>query len=203
MTEEIQPLPQSEPAPQVNTSALFKALIDVQVSVQNPVKNTKGYSYKYAQLDQLIDLTKETLAQHGLGLTILPVGKIENDCITVKVTLIHTSGTYLVDTFQIPLKKGTNPTQDFGSAYTYARRYATLGILNLAPEDDDGQGSERPNKDLLRRVTQRLDSTDGGNEWAKAKRFDPDTSDDKKLERFLNLSDEDLKAKIAEVVNAG
>jgi hypothetical protein len=190
------------PAPTPDTSALFKALIAVQMIVQNPIKDTKGYSYKYAQLDQLIELSKKELANHGLGLLILPVGKIENNCMTVKVTIFHQNGTHLVDHFQVPLKKGSNPTQDFGSAYTYARRYATLGVLNVAPEDDDGQGSQRPNNDLVRKAKSRLEKL-GGWEWAEIKGFDPETSTDPRIEKFLKLSDEELKAKIAEVSNVG
>jgi hypothetical protein len=180
---------------QPDTSALFSALIAVQLMVQNPVKDTKGYSYKYAQLDQLIELSKAKLAEHGLGLLILPVGEIKDNCMTVKVTIFHKNGTHMVEHFQVPLKKGTNPTQDFGSAYTYARRYATLGVLNVAPEDDDGQGSVRATQELVKKATHKLDHHNGW-EWAEAKGFKPETSTDRVLEKFLNLSTKELMEKI-------
>jgi hypothetical protein len=38
--------------------------------------------------------------------------------------------------------RGASPPQRVGIALTYAKRYALLGILGLAPEDDDDAGTD-------------------------------------------------------------
>ncbi len=39
-------------------------------------------------------------------------------------------------------RSGANPAQRVGIAATYAKRYSLLGILGIAPEDDDDAGSQ-------------------------------------------------------------
>ena len=61
---------------------------------------------------------------------------------SVRTILVHAeSGESFETTTSIPLVKAD--PQGYGSALTYARRYAIMGLLGLAPEDDDGQAASR------------------------------------------------------------
>ncbi|HEX7720431.1 MAG TPA: ERF family protein, partial [Woeseiaceae bacterium] len=59
--------------------------------------------------------------------------------------LLHTSGQWMRETLTIPLPKVD--AQGYGSAVTYARRYALQSALGLSPEDDDGNAASRPAND--------------------------------------------------------
>jgi hypothetical protein len=59
--------------------------------------------------------------------------------VSVVSRLIHISGEWIEGTISLP--SGTQnryDAQTVGSAITYARRYSYMGILGIAPEDDDG-----------------------------------------------------------------
>jgi hypothetical protein len=63
--------------------------------------------------------------------------------------LLHTSGEWISSTFTIPVlpqvvAKGQDPVQSpqgYGSALTYALRYALAAIVGIAPDDDDGNAA--------------------------------------------------------------
>ncbi len=54
----------------------------------------------------------------------------------VKTLLIHITGQRFESKLYLVLERQT--MQGLGSAITYARRYALMGMAGLAPEDDDG-----------------------------------------------------------------
>ena len=53
--------------------------------------------------------------------------------------LAHASGEWMRGTLTIPLAKVD--AQAYGSATTYARRYALAAFVGVAPEDDDGNAA--------------------------------------------------------------
>jgi len=208
----------NETNPNQNTpqvpNLLFSSLLQAQTHLANPKKDTKGYGYKYAQLDQIIEIVKPVLAQYGLGIIQSPNGPIVDGCLTLKTIIFHESGQHLIEQFAIPLKEGTNVTQDYGSALTYARRYHLLSLFNLAAEDDDGAGSKqkapqnnKPSSDakknpvrdpkLVDAADKRLDDL-GISDWAEGTGFTPHRTKEDQLKRFLALSDDDLFAKVEE-----
>ena len=187
-------------------------LLLVQAKLANPEKNQEGYSYKYATLDSLLAIIKPILAEHDCGLYQHPVGKIENDCLTVKTVLFHKSGQHLVEHCPVPIRFKSNPSQDFGAAFTYGRRYALMGLMNIFPTDEDTDGVGSPEEpdlppekpDLVTRVQKRIESLEIAH-WAKGTKFDPERVSELNLERFLNMTDQELKTKVAdwEKKNAG
>jgi len=197
------------------TSLLFSSLLQAQTHLANPKKDTTGYGYKYAQLDQIIEIVKPVLAEYGLGIIQSPHGPIVDGCLTLKTIIFHESGQHLIEQFAIPLKEGTNVTQDYGSALTYARRYHLLSLFNLAAEDDDGAGSKQkapankkaapikkpvaPIRDpkLVDAADQRLSDLQI-NDWAEANKFTPHKTTEAGLKKFLALSDDELFAKVEE-----
>jgi len=98
------------------------------------VKSDKGsYSYKYAELSDLLEAVKPALLSQGLAIS----QGVDSYDKGVKVTtlLMHSSGEHLSSTLSLPVS-GSTP-QAYGSAITYARRYALSALLGVAPEDDD------------------------------------------------------------------
>lgn len=92
------------------------------------------YSYKYADLSDLIDATRPALGKHGLAVAQMLNG---DQLLTV---LMHESGDRIESTFRVPINLSP---QEFGSALTYYRRYTMGAILGIAgEEDDDGKGAQ-------------------------------------------------------------
>lgn len=99
------------------------------------------FNNKYASLQSVIDTIREPLATNGLAvLQMLTDNSCDTmDFVTLETTLLHISGQHISSTFSVPVSK--KDAQGFGSAITYARRYALMSMLNLAPVDDDGQAA--------------------------------------------------------------
>ena len=117
------------------------ALFGAQGEIQNISKDATNpfYSSKYATLTAVLDAIKPVLQKHGILIVQNPVeGKDGLGCLTLQTELIHVeSGESIVSTSVIPLAKGD--PQSFGSALSYARRYALVSMLGLAYEDDDAE----------------------------------------------------------------
>lgn len=103
---------------------------------------------KYSDLASVWDAVRVPLTKNNLCVTQLPTGE------TLTTVLAHKSGQYIAST--MPVKTGRNDArndaQAYGSALTYARRYALSAIVGIAQDDDDGEGTnknvdgQKPNK---------------------------------------------------------
>lgn len=116
-------------------ASLVAALADLTVvekgnTAKIPTKDGGSYSYSYADLPDVVRLTRPALAAHGL-VALTPI--IEGPA--VRVLIVHTSGEML-DLGAFPFPAGRDP-QATGSAVTYHRRYALLAALGIAADDDD------------------------------------------------------------------
>ena len=89
----------------------------------------------YASLDTIIDTVTPVLQRHGLVWYSLPSVNEKTGAPELIYVLAHTGGTQLSGT--MPLMIGGGSAQNYGSALSYARRYAITAVLNLATEDDD------------------------------------------------------------------
>lgn len=127
-----------EPAELAN---LFLALAEAQGEFLPVTKDSTAkvqmkaggqYTFDYAGLDVVIAATQPALTKYKLALLQMPISS-GNELLTV---LAH--GAARVESVS-PLFKWDLP-QEFGSAITYAKRYARLGILSVFPagEDEDG-----------------------------------------------------------------
>jgi len=115
--------------------ALVAALGDLTVVEKAHSADAGSYSYDYADLGDLVKLTRPVLAEHGLvALTSVHEHGAGLAC---TVQLVHTSGECME--FQpLPFPAGKD-AQSTGSWITYFRRYALLAALGMATgEDDDG-----------------------------------------------------------------
>jgi hypothetical protein len=125
-------------------SSLFKALSAFQRAASNvhkgqkaEVRSAKGnFSYTYADLASVIEAIREPLADKGLCYSqVLTRDEGGKPCIST--ILAHESGASIDGVF--PLQGDLSNPQTLGGIISYYRRYALLGILGLATDDDDAQ----------------------------------------------------------------
>ena len=124
---------------------IFAAVVALQSEINNPKKSKQGHGYKYAELAQIIELSREPLATNGLAVAQYCTA-IDGQSYLV-TQMIHSSGQWLRGYY--PLEKAgmraVNDAQQMGAAMTYARRYNLAAMLGVAQEDDDAAslGSQR------------------------------------------------------------
>lgn len=122
-------------------TSLAKALVKALGELTNPertgeakVHTQKGdYSYKYAQLPEILNSVRETFSKHGLA--VMQDSFTEDSNVAVSTKIIHESGEF-VESRPFALPSG-GTAQTAGSADTYARRYSLTSFLGIAGEDDD------------------------------------------------------------------
>lgn len=119
---------------------MHEAFAEAYAEMNNPKKNANNPAFrsKYANLEELLNVTRPVLAAEGFSLIQEPVS--EPGCVGVHTSLHHRSGDSLDFGFYVvPLAK--MDAQGAGSAITYCRRYAIAAIFGLAQEDDDGNAA--------------------------------------------------------------
>lgn len=125
-------------------ASLAAALVAAQAEMPNVPKSTKGQVGNavrfYADLATVVEVAQPILAKHGLAYVQMPANDGANGTVTVTTRLLHKSGEWLEDSLAMPT--GNGGAQQVGSAITYARRYALMAALGLAPEDDDGHAAQ-------------------------------------------------------------
>ena len=197
-------------SPQTWGAKIAYAFLLSQASIANPTKSQKAYNYKFAPLDEVLEIIKAELAKNNIAISQTPIGEFIDNQVTIRTTLIWADGKTCESIywdFSIPIKSGgSNLTQDYGSAVTYGRRYSALAIFSLAPEaDDDGVGSKKraaakaaavnPLPDFnetLDEVESRLDELQIA-KWAEATGFIPHKAKLASLLKFLKLTDMELE----------
>jgi hypothetical protein len=119
---------------------MHDAFAEAYAEMMNPKKNATNPAFKskYANLEELLNVTRPVLAAEGFSLVQEPVN--DGEAIGIHTRLIHKSGEAMdFGTFVVPLSK--HDAQGAGSALTYCRRYAIAAIFGLAQEDDDGSAA--------------------------------------------------------------
>lgn len=111
-----------------------KALNATQNIAKTQTADTGKYTYRYADLGDVLDEVKRACLMFDLSIFQMP--STDGEKLTITTGLIHESGEWM--TFPPMGLKLPNDAQAVGSALTYARRYSLLTIFGIAPEDDDG-----------------------------------------------------------------
>jgi len=117
---------------------LHDALLAAEQEYAAVTRDRGGRFGKYATLQSIHSAVKPALARQGLriqeqladGKLTVSVFNSDRESISAS-THIGNVGDYASPT------KGLTPSQAHGSAITYARRYLTLVLLGLCPDDDD------------------------------------------------------------------
>lgn len=100
--------------------------------------NNPHFKSKYADLPAVIDAIKPHLSKHDLAFMQMP--RPCDGGVSIETILIHSSGERLsMGVLFVPANK--HDAHGYGSALTYARRYALQTCFGLPTEDDDGNAA--------------------------------------------------------------
>tara|TARA_R110002110_G_scaffold37601_1_gene124004 strand:+ start:1786 stop:2601 length:816 start_codon:yes stop_codon:yes gene_type:complete len=131
---------------------VWTALAAAQSELKNPEKTKDGkvsgvsktgaryeYTYKYADIGDVLEASLPVLSAHGLSVTQPTI--IRENAIVLATRLTHgESGTSLESEYPVCAINVNH--QSMGAAMTYARRYALTSLLGIAAVDDtDGEGA--------------------------------------------------------------
>lgn len=125
-----------------NIADLAAALAKAQATIEGAAKGkvNPAFKSKYADLSSVWDACREALTANGLSVVQAPGTMIDNR-MSLTTMLLHSSGQFIEETLTIPLTKAD--AQGYGSATTYARRYALAAMVGVSPEDDDGNAASQ------------------------------------------------------------
>lgn len=119
-------------------AAAFGEIEAATKSNENAAFKQGGKASKYADIGAVIAAIKPALISHGLFFTQRP--EPSEGGVTVETVLTHSSGESMsLGRLYVPANK--NDPQGFGSALTYARRYALVTAFGVPVEDDDGNAA--------------------------------------------------------------
>jgi|TARA_R100000482_G_C5103853_1_gene137011 hypothetical protein len=186
---------------------LYKALAKFQKEVKSIPKNSKGYGYDYAKLEEIIKVVTPTLHKNGL----VVIQTIDTDEIrnipSVKTILAHTDSGESIESVTpvAEVKLGSmNTYQSLGSGITYMRRYSIAGILGICP-DDDIDSNEKLVREVVatntkKVVTTKMTEANYDSMKASAKKYKAEGKNWSQIEAVMNNNnieiDKDLFSKI-------
>jgi len=97
---------------------------------------------RYADINSVLSVVMPVLTSNGIIVTQLP--SIENRQHTLVTRMYNADNKDDFIESVTPLIIQKNDMQGYGSAVTYARRYALMCMLDLEAEDDDGNRAVKP-----------------------------------------------------------
>lgn len=123
---------------------LSAALAKAQAEIKDAVKDATNPHFRneYASLASVLDAVRDPLSKNGLSVMQAP--KIADPGMILVTRLAHSSGQWVES--ETPLMLVKQDMQGFGSALTYARRYALAALCGVSQVDDDAEGSVGRNK---------------------------------------------------------
>jgi hypothetical protein len=123
----------------MSETSVREKLFLIMSNLKNPKRDTEGYNYSYATLDQVMDLLKPFLKQHRLLLIQEPRSLEKKIGIITSIYNLDVENEAMHFEFYAPLIK--EDIQSVGSMISYLRRYHLLSIFSLCPVDDDGDSA--------------------------------------------------------------
>ena len=139
-------------------------LVKVMAEVKDVVKNSSGYGYKYASLDEVLKMVRPIAAKNNIA--ILQSSELQEGIVKVETTLLHSSGEYIVSEVQAPYieLKGMNSYQSLGAAITYLRRYSLSNVFAISSEEDTDATSKQDNYSKPQNNSQQQPQNSGNND---------------------------------------
>lgn len=128
------------PTGKIEPATLAGAMAHAFAEIEGATKsaNNPHFKSKYADLTAVIEAIKPALIKHGLFFTQRP--QPSEGGVTIETVIGHASGEEMsLGSLFVPANK--NDAQGFGSALTYARRYALVTAFGVPVEDDDGNAA--------------------------------------------------------------
>lgn len=149
----------------VETDKLFPAIRAVKQEIQ-PVEKGKEnfFGGKYMELDSIKDTVDPLLEKHGLLITQWPDTTSSGEpALTTRVD--HTDSAQFASATAALVMTKKDP-QAQGSAFTYIKRYAYVGILGIkgVDVDDDGNRATLPDE----KITNKGEKVEGSGKSSRA-----------------------------------
>lgn len=121
------------------TDLLWPALFTARTKFVKAAKDKQNthLKNKYATLDSMIDAVRPALEANGIMIIQSMLDSSQERAFHLETTLMHQSGQFASFFMMMPVAK-VDP-QGYGSAMTYARRYALAAALGISQADDDAQ----------------------------------------------------------------
>ena len=133
-----------------NMKTIYQALLKAQSEFPSVKKESTNpfFKNKYAGLESTLEVILPILHENGLFIVQSPIS--EGDRVGVQTSIFSENGEEIKSSFTMALSK--NDPQGAGSAITYAKRYALIGMLGLNLEsDDDANASSGLSEPVIRR----------------------------------------------------
>ena len=122
-----------------NKPTIWKAMMDFRGKVDQVERTSKNefLSYKYANINNIIDTIKPVLYELGMGYvqTVQYVDGI--DLLNTRIYLVNHPEEFIESNIRLVMAK--EDSQSLGSSITYNRRYALWSMFSLEVHDDDGE----------------------------------------------------------------
>ncbi|MBH9537492.1 ERF family protein [Novosphingopyxis sp. YJ-S2-01] len=122
--------------------AFAKAMAGVQATIGGAVKSSTNphFKSKYADLSAVWEAWQAVGPKAGFSIMQFPGAyDAQERTMAMEQIVMHESGQFIATSLSIPLSK--TDAQAYGSATTYARRYALGAAVGICPEDDDGNAA--------------------------------------------------------------
>jgi len=118
---------------------IWKAMMQFRGKVDQVERTSKNefLSYKYANINNIIDTIKPVLYELGMGYvqTVQYVDGI--DLLNTRIYLVDYPEEFIESNIRLIMAK--EDSQSLGSSITYNRRYALWSMFSLEVHDDDGE----------------------------------------------------------------
>ena len=135
------PMPTTTQHTQSSTiGKLAFALAKAQGEMQAAKKDSANpfFKSKYADLHEVWSTIRKPLAANELA--VIQATRIDGNEVRLETTLAHSSGECVASAYPVAPQK--RDPQGYGSALTYARRYALSALVGVVSEiDDDGESA--------------------------------------------------------------
>ena len=121
-------------------SEILKALAQFHKNIIQPKKdaNNPFFKSKYVPLENVTEVIDKVAPEYGLAYAQEALTNADKGIVGVTTLLTHESGEW-IEFEPLFLKADKQTAQGYGSAITYARRYALSSAFGIASEtDDDG-----------------------------------------------------------------
>jgi ERF superfamily len=121
------------------------ALSEFQGEIKDVEKDTQGHGYKYANLSQILEVSRPLVQKYGLAVSQLCGSADEK--VSVETLLMHKSGQWISSIIEMKVERSLTKegkfkmslAQEVGCVITYARRYGIAAILGITQVDNDAQ----------------------------------------------------------------
>lgn len=180
-------------------SELAKAFAKTQQELKQPLKDAENPFFKsaYVPLENVAESITEAATKNGLSFSQEP--SFDDGMVTVTTLVMHSSGEW-IEYAPLKMKPVKNDPQAFGSAITYAKRYALSAIFGITSDkDDDGNEAIQPQEPQRQRKATRKAQAKQYIPAEKAKQYENDVQ---AIIKATNINDGSIMGALLKKTNA-